>query len=355
MSLLTLLLACRPASSLTETEQDSSWVVDSLAKDSETGGDTAELGAFDLLVSVADEQRVLRLHFADGFNQPPTTVWTWSLREDFPERDHKPHGLTVDGDTLLVTCFDYFTDAFVLRLDLLTGAVVNSPKGSGNLTWAGDPGREVLRAAHNTIRVDDQLLISDTHNHRVLALDSEGAFAWELNQETVGPDPYLRRWWSGINDVELVDGQLVVSARGDFFNHVLLFEPAQPLRPTDPPWRPVFRWPQVADDSKLLEAHNPRLIPGGFTVADSGNDRILALTWTGEEIWTLPGRGCPSNDLDLDWPRDGLMMGEVLLIADSLGDKVVAMDTAAGPCLNADTVLWTMDANGPYNLLVLPG
>ena len=44
----------------------------------------------------------------------------------------------------------------------------------------------------------------------------------------------------------------------------------------------------------------------------------------------------------------------MLLIADSLGDKVLAMDLSAGSCVDADTLLWSMDADGPYNLVVLP-
>lgn len=352
---LILLLACRPAADVHDSHTDSAWVYET-GIETKTDDSEEPLGAFDLLVSIADDQKVVRLHFPDGFDQEPEVVWTWSLRQSFPERNHKPHGMTVQGERVLVTCFDYFTDSFVVSLDAETGEQLGMPMGSGAVQWAGDPELEKTRAAHNVAVDGDTYLVSDTHNHRLLGLNADWSFAWELNQETLGSEAAMRFSFSGVNDVERVqvEGQdrLLVSARGDYWNHVMLFAPDTPIRPQDPPWKPTWRWPQNDDRGVLHEAHNPRVIDGGFTVADSGNDRVRAVSWVGEEIWTVPGRGCPESEYDLDWPRDALLLSEdVLVIADSLGDKLMAVDIGATKCFNEATVLWTWTGlGGPYQV-----
>jgi len=349
--MIMLLLACRPANPEgSGLQKDSAWSFDT-SWDSSGPDEPAEI-----LLSVADGQQVLRLRFSDGLGSPPETVWAWDLAQDFPGRDHKPHGLSVEGTTILVTCFDYFTDTFVVRLDLATGELLDVPRPSPATAWAGDPSRDGLRAAHNAIRSEDGFLISDTHNHRILAVDEDWELRWALTQETIGADRYLRRWWSNINDVERIEldnePRLLASARGDSFNHVLLFSPTEPLRPRDPTWVSLWRWPEVNDPDQLYEPHNPRPISGGFTIADSGNDRIRAFSWTGDDLWTFPDRGCPESDFPLDWPRDALLVTDrILLISDSRGDKLVAVDLGAGSCLDDSTVLWTLpNLGGPYQV-----
>ncbi len=346
-----LLLACRPATPEDDgIQQDSAWKFDS-SPDSSSPEDPAEI-----LISVADGQQVLRLRFSDGLASAPETVWAWDLREDFPGRDHRPHGLYVEGSTILVTCFDYFTDSFVVRLDRETGELVEVPRPSSGIAWAGDPSRDSLRSAHNTIVSEDGFLVSDTHNHRILAVNEDWEMDWELTQESIGSDPYLRQWWSNVNDVEQIelDGapRLLASARGESFNHVLLFSPTERLRPRDPTWVPLWRWPEVNNPDTLLEPHNPRPIPGGFTIADSGNDRIRAFSWTGKALWSFPESACPESEFAIDWPRDALLISDqILLISDSRGDKLLAVDLSAGVCLDDSTVLWTLpDLGGPYQV-----
>ena len=351
--MLLLALACRPATP-DETAQraDSAWTWN------ESGGvETGATGAPDLLLSIADGQEVVRLRFPDGdISTEPDVVWRWSLRDDFAGRDHKPHGLTVDGDSVLVTCFDYFTDSMVVRLSLATGELLGPPRGSGAVPWAGQPGASTLRAAHNTILNDDGFLISDTHHHRVLAVDSDWDTVWEINQQTIGGDRTLRQGFSNVNDVERVelDGEerLLVSTRAPTFNTVMLFTAVQPLVTGDPPWAPMWRWPTYPDRDVLLEPHNPRVVPGGFTVADSGNDRVRGVSWTGEALWTFPDRSCEASDWDLDWPRDVVQRSDgVLLIADTLGDKLIAVDPTRGACFSEDTVLWSLEDLGrPYQV-----
>ena len=67
---------------------------------------------------------------------------------------------------------------------------------------------------------------------------------------------------------------------------------------------------------------------------------------------TTSERGCPESEYDLDWPRDALLLSEdVLVIADSLGDKLMAVDIGATKCFNEATVLWTWTGlGGPYQV-----
>ena len=332
--------------------------------DSEGGGtgdsdthleDTQGTVAFDMLFSLADDQKVGRLHFAEGSQGPPEIVWEWSLRGDFPNRNHKPHGMSVVGDKVVVTSFDYFTDAFVVTLDLATGELLETILPSENEPWAGEPGLTVLRAAHNMTPVGDGWALSDTHNHRVLGLDAQMEFAWEISQDTVD-DPYMSKWFSGPNDVETFDRvgetHLLVSARGDYFNHLLVFAPAEALRPLDPPWELTWRWPQEDDRALLFQNHNPHLVEDGLMVADSEHDRILIVNWEGEIAWEFPGADCPEGALD--WPRDAMVAPDgALFISDTLGDQILAVKPGA-ECIDEDTVLWRWNGvHGPYQLELL--
>lgn len=351
--MLLLSLACRPATP-DETAQraDSAWT---WSESGETG--TSAAGAPDLLLSIADGQEVVRLTFPEGdIRTAPKVAWRWSLRDDFAGRDHKPHGLEVDGDSVLVTCFDYFTDSMVVRLSLENGELLGTPRGSGNLAWAGQPSADSLRSAHNALVYEDGFLLSDTHHHRVLAVDADWTALWEINQQTIGGDRTLRQGFSNVNDVELVvvEGQqrLMVSTRAPTFNTVMLFAPMEPVLEGDPPWTPSWRWPTYPDRDVLNEPHNPRVVAEGFTVADSGNDRVRGVSWTGEALWTFPDRGCEPSAWDLDWPRDVVQRDDgVLLIADTLGDKLIAVDPAEGGCFSDATVLWSLEDLGrPYQV-----
>jgi hypothetical protein len=187
--------------------------------------------------------------------------------------------------------------------------------------------------------------------------------SWEISTETL-TDPYMRRFFSNPNDVELVqrDGveHLMVSARGDNFNHVMLFAPATPERPGDPPWTLVFRYPEENNHALLHENHNPTALAdgSGFHVSDSANNRFLFITWEGEVTRQIPGPDCPAptGRAALDWPRDAAFTPEgTMLVADSRNDRLVEFDLSEDDCLTEDDVLWVRDGlEETYNLVLLP-
>lgn len=362
--LLPLLLAtaCRPDKdpSADDSKGHVESTDDSIASD-DSDSPTQDLG-FDLIYTAAEDQIVRRVRLPEGFElQDPANlevVWDWHVRSAWPELSHKPHGLDLDGDRLIVAMLDYFSDAGVVELDVHTGALIHTLRAPQGTVWGGEPTPNNLRFTHNTVRDGDTYISSDTHNQRVLATDADWNMLWEINRET-SPDALLRSRFSQPNDVERVQIQgeerLLVSTRGDFCNFVLLYAPDEPLRPHDPPWRLVFRYPPEADAMALLENHNPRPMEdgSGFTVADSGHDRILGVSWEGELLWSLPDSSCESSILD--WPRDAVYTPKgTLLVGDTLHDRIVELDPNI-PCPTESDILWQWSGiNEPYQLMILP-
>ena len=348
--MLTLLLACHPLA--TDVASDSGRQEGT--GDPETGLEDTQL-SFDLLYSLPDDQKVGRVRFPAGIMSEPEIIWEWLLSSEFPDRIHKPHGLAVVGDEVVVTSFDYYTDSFISTLDLETGAYLETNLASAGLDWAGEPRLNKTRAAHNAVPVGEGWVVSDSHNHRLLGLNAQFEFAWEISQDTLD-DPYLSRYFSGPNDVETLDmdgvTHLLVSARGDEFNHLLLFAPAEPLRPWDAPWEITWRWPQQDDHSLLYQNHNPHPIDGGLMVADSMHNRLLKVSWEGEILWEFPGPDCPEGSLN--WPRDAVYTPDgSLLISDSRGERIIAV-RADAECIDEDSLLWSWDdLGGPYQLEIL--
>jgi hypothetical protein len=211
------------------------------SRDSETHSEPAldELG-YDLLFSVTDAQTVMRLRLGPDARETDlasTTVWTFRHADHWDESALKPHGLNLIDDTIYVGALDYFTEGVAYTLDVKTGALVEELYTPTGAAFAGEPSRVNTRATHNIIPWGDELISSDTHNNRVLAVSRDWEPRWEISTETL-TDAYMRRVFSNPNDVELIerDGveHLMVSTRGENFNHVLLFAPAPPQRPGDP-------------------------------------------------------------------------------------------------------------------------
>ena len=323
-------------------------------------GETTEAAAFDVLLSAADDLKVHRLHFGPDYREEgPTTLWTWQTTDDF-SHPHRPHGLSVSGDRVLVSLFDYETDAFNLALDLESGTLRETITTADGTPWGGLPEREGERSTHNIIADPaGGYIISDTHNHRISGLDESGVLKWELSQSTLWDKGYAQSSFANPNDVELVeiDGEprLLVSCRGDKFNHVLWFKGREPLRPEDPPWELEGIFPEVDTPGVLRQNHNPRLLEDGtgFIVANSYHDRIEAFTWEGEPIWRFPNADCQDSD-SLSWPRgfDWTPSG-TLLIADSRGNRLVEVDPTQD-CLD-EGLIWSMEGhNATYDVVVLP-
>lgn len=324
-----------------------------------------ELG-YDLLVSVTDQQQVLRLRLGpDARAADPDSVVVWTFEQDslWSGSSLKTHGLNLVDKTLYVGTFDYFTEGGAFTLDVTNGALLAelySPKG---VQYGGEPGLVNTRSTHNVIPWGDELISSDTHNHRVLGVSKDWERRWEISTETLD-DTYMRRRFNGPNDVELIDYKgvehLMVSARGDNFNHVMLFEPATPAREGDPPWSLVFRYPDLDDAALLHENHNPTALPdgSGFYVSDSANNRVLFVSWEGEVTRQIPGADCPApkGRAALDWPRDAAFTPEgTLLISDSRNARIVEFDVSEDDCLTEDDVLWERtDMDQTYNLVLLP-
>ncbi|MEY3210049.1 MAG: hypothetical protein RIT28_530 [Pseudomonadota bacterium] len=321
---------------------------------------------YDLLFSVTDLQTVTRARLGPDAREadPATTdLWTFRQAEIWGDNALKTHGLNLVDGTIYVGALDYFTEGVAYTVDVKTGALVEdlySPKG---VMFGGEPGRTNTRATHNIIPWGDELISSDTHNNRVLGVSRDWEPSWEISTETL-TDPYMRRFFSNPNDVELVqrDGveHLMVSARGDNFNHVMLFAPATPERPGDPPWTLVFRYPEENNHALLHENHNPTALAdgSGFHVSDSANNRFLFITWEGEVTRQIPGPDCPAptGRAALDWPRDAAFTPEgTMLVADSRNDRLVEFDLSEDDCLTEDDVLWVRDGlEETYNLVLLP-
>lgn len=359
---LLMAVACRPDKD-TSVDDSRPHTVDDSTESDDSDSPTNNLG-FDLIFSAAEDQIVRRVRMPEGFTttapEDLQVVWEWHVQDAWPTLTHKPHGLTLDGDRLIVAVLDYFSDAGVVALDVHTGALIETLRAPQGVTWGGDPTPGGLRFTHNTVPDGGVYISSDTHNQRVLATDAAWNPLWEISRET-SQDAVLRSRFSQPNDVERVNigGQerLLVSTRGDFCNFVLLYEPDTPLRPHDPPWRLVFRYPPEADAAKLLENHNPRPTDDGtgFTVADSGHDRILGISWAGERQWSLPDFACAAGSSVLDWPRDAtLTPAGGLLVGDTLNDRIVLLDPSI-PCPTEDDIVWQWPAlSEPYQLMVLP-
>lgn len=315
---------------------------------------------FDVLLSAANDLEVMRLRFEPGYReQGPSTVWLWHTQDDFVH-PHRPHGLSVDGDRVLVSLYDYNTDAFNLALDLETGEVVQTITTASAAPSGGLPERESERSTHNIIRAPGGgYILSDTHNHRVSGLNAEGVFQWELSQSTIWRAGYVQSRFANPNDVELVevDGEprLMVSTRGDQFNHILWFRPGQTVRPEDPPWELDFIFPERDTPTQMRQNHNPVVLEdgSGFVVANSYFDRIDAYDWEGTLIWRFPAADCEDTD-SLNWPRGfAWTPSGTLLIADSSGDRLIEVDLEAR-CLD-EGLLWSMDGvSATYDVLVLP-
>jgi hypothetical protein len=317
-------------------------------------------GAYDVLLSSADDLQVQRLRLGSDFReQGPTTVWSWKTPDDF-DTLHRPHGLSVDGDRVLVSLFEYETDAFNVALDLETGRLQQAITTADGSPWGGLPEREGERSTHNIIAdPSGGYIASDTHNHRILGLDQGGLLKWEISQSTLWEAGYAQSNFANPNDVELVliDGEtrLLVSCRGNEFNHLLWFKPAEPLRSEDPPWALEGLFPAANTPELLQENHNPQVLEDGtgVVVANSFHNRIEAFDWTGESLWRFPKEDC-RDDTPLDWPRgfDWTPSG-TLLIADSSGDRLLEVDLTQD-CVDEGT-LWSLEGvHSTYDVVVLP-
>lgn len=342
-----LLLACRPGAD----DREDSRVIDT--RDSDASGQV-----FELVVSAGDDQQVIRARVSEGV---PERLWTWDVQDDRPGHPHKPHGLHLADDVLTVSLFDFFTDAFTVQLDVDTGAELRALVEPTNERYGGAPGLLDHRGTHNAVpdpTSPGTWVYSDTYNHRILAQTEAGEFAWEISQQTISGDRYLRRHYVHPNDVEFieVDGKwhLLTSSRGESFNHILLWSPAEPLRPQDPPWRPEWRYPQENHVPTMHMNHNPQPLADGtgLMVLNSHWDRIDAISWSGELLWSLPETTCESSPLD--WPRDAKWTPwGTLLVADSENDRIVELDPAI-PCPTESDLLWIWDGLAlPYEILLV--
>jgi hypothetical protein len=348
-ALLLLTLACRvPPEQETESPD---------TEDSETAPPS-----FEMLVSSAGNYSVQRLRFVEGEYKEsgPEVIWTWEVDAGF-ETPHRPHGLSIDGDRVLVSLFEWETDAYNVALDLETGALLNNITTATGADWGGTPERDGERSTHNIIAdpSGDGYILSDTHNHRILGIDESGLFRWEISQSTIWEAGYVQSYFANPNDVELVeiDGEprLQVSCRGDSFNQVLWFKPAEALRPGDPPWELERIYPPSNLPDLMLQNHNPLQLEdgSGFVVANSFYNRVDSVNWDDEVVWSFPGLDCDDTE-SFKWPRGFLWTPwETLLVGDTRNGRLVEVDPKQG-CLD-EGLIWSIDGFAEvYDLLVIP-
>jgi outer membrane protein assembly factor BamB len=164
-------------------------------------------------------------------------------------------------------------------------------------------------------------------NDRAFVVNESGAVTWEwqaenhlsrgteFHEEYAGPaDPGGEADWTHVNDIDKLDnGNFQLSIR----NFDIVIE-------VDPETKNITNVVGEPGNTEILDhQHNPyELRNGTVLVADSGNDRVVELNATTDEIvWQYGGKGL------LHWPRDAdrLPNGNTLIV-DTFNNRVVEIN-----------------------------
>ncbi|WP_276299090.1 aryl-sulfate sulfotransferase [Halorussus lipolyticus] len=220
----------------------------------------------------------------------------------------------------LVIESDQCIEAKVLELDYETKEVV----------WEYSWHDEYIthHEVHDVDRLDNgNTAIVDMGNDRAFVVNESGGIVWEwqaeeyLSQGTEfydeyggHPDPGGETDWTHMNDIDKLDnGNFQLSVRN--FDVVIEVD-----RETKNITNVVG---EPGNHSILNEQHNPyKLRNGTVLVADSGNDRVVELNaTTNEMVWQYGGRGL------LHWPRDAdrLPNGNTLIV-DTFNNRVLEIN-----------------------------
>lgn len=193
---------------------------------------------------------------------------------------------------------------------------------------------------HDVDRIDDhRLLIADISRDRAFIINlSTGVTEWEWDAQSDFPVQGGGTYpgdWTHMNDVEYLDGRVMVNLRNQ--DQVVFIDLETGLQES---------WTLGEDDnhSILYEQHNPDYIPeeqGGpaILVGDSENNRVVEYQredgkWRRSWVW---------RDVQMQWPRDAdrLPNGHTL-ITDSDGNRVLEIDRSGN-------MVWQMSIQGVYD------
>jgi len=178
-----------------------------------------------------------------------------------------------------------------------------------------------LNFAHNADLLDEEMIISDTGNDRVLIVEATNGIYSE------GPD--FQTVWNSDDDASfsldypndanfLSNGNLLITDRD---RHRVI----EVNRDTGAiVWQFGVTNQSGNDDTHLNGPHNAdRLSDGNTIIADSNNNRVLEVDSAGGIVWEYD----PSGGDGLSWPRDADVLdnGNVL-IADSWNGRVVEVN-----------------------------
>jgi outer membrane protein assembly factor BamB len=181
---------------------------------------------------------------------------------------------------------------------------------------------------HDVDRLENgNTAIVDMGNDRAFVVNESGAVTWEwqaenhlsrgteFHEEYAGPaDPGGEADWTHVNDIDKLDnGNFQLSIR----NFDIVIE-------VDPETKNITNVVGEPGNTEILDhQHNPyELRNGTVLVADSGNDRVVELNATTDEIvWQYGGKGL------LHWPRDAdrLPNGNTLIV-DTFNNRVVEIN-----------------------------
>jgi|GEM_PF-567609 len=183
-----------------------------------------------------------------------------------------------------------------------------------------------------------RLILSDTHNDRVIEVDAAGTILWSSDDHAPFSDGSHLRYPNDAN--LLTSGSILITDRD---NHRLV----EIDRTGQVVWQFGVTGVPGADALHLNGPHNAdRLANGNTIVADSNNHRILELDAAGSVVWEYK----PSGAAALDWPRDAdrLANGNTL-ITDSRNNRIVEVDPTG-------TVVWQLAGvvGVPYDADRLP-
>lgn len=164
-----------------------------------------------------------------------------------------------------------------------------------------------------------QYVLADMDRERLLVV-ANGTVVWQWNASSYydAPADPTRADWLHINDVDVLDaGRYLVSVRNA--DQLVVVERGQGV---------VEVINEAGNQSVMRGQHNPQwLAEDRMLVADSGNDRVVALQrdaggrW--RQAWGLSG----ANGVPFEWPRDvdRLPSGETL-VTDSRNHRVLLLD-----------------------------
>jgi hypothetical protein len=220
--------------------------------------------------------------------------------------------------------------------------VVNLSTGAVERLYSGETPNVDHSRWHDVDRLNEtHYVVTGIEHDRVFIVDvdaDEIVWEWYANESFAGPSETggPADDWTHVNDVEaLDDGRLMVSLRNH--DQVVFLHRNGTVNES---------WTLGADGdhSTMYEQHQPDFIPtenGGPAVvlSDSENNRLVEYQrvegeWRETWVW---------SDAAMDWPRDAdrLPNGHTLVV-DSLGDRVVEVDTDG-------EVVWNVSVGVPYD------